>query len=131
MTQPLITPVATESAPTAIGPYSQAVQWESLVFCSGQLPLTAGPEPSMENDISLATELVLNNLREVLQAAGADLDTVVKTTIYLTDLKDFEEVNRVYARFFGNHRPARACIEVSALPKNARLEMDAIAIRSA
>ncbi len=123
-----IIPVATAAAPAAVGPYSQAVRAGQLVFCSGQIPLN--PESGeMENtSITAATGQVLRNLGAVLSAAGATPSRVVKTTVYLTDMADFAAVNAVYTRFFGDHQPARACVQVSALPRGAAVEIDAIAV---
>jgi 2-iminobutanoate/2-iminopropanoate deaminase len=120
--------IQTGEAPAAIGPYSQAMRVGDLVFTAGQIPLDAA---SMElvggDDIAAQTERVMQNLRTILEAAGAGLDTVIKTTVYLVDLGDFAAVNDVYGKHFGGHRPARSTVEVCALPKGARVEIDAMA----
>ncbi len=117
----------TDQAPRPVGPYSQVVQCGQFLFLAGQVPLT--PEGTMrEGDIAVQTRQVLNNLRAVLETAGATMNDVVKTTIFLADLADFETVNKVYAEYFQEPFPARSTVEVSKLPKGARLEIDAIAI---
>ncbi len=122
--------VHTDSAPKAVGPYSQAViatRGGAMVYCAGQIPLDPATMTLVTSGISDETRRVLTNLRAVLEAAGARLDTVVKTTVFLTDLADFAEMNAVYAEVFGDHRPARSTIAVSGLPKGARVEIEAIA----
>ncbi|MBX3126646.1 MAG: Rid family detoxifying hydrolase [Polyangiaceae bacterium] len=119
--------VRTEAAPPAIGPYSQAVAAQDWVFLSGQIPLDPKTGELVAGSIERETEQVMHNLGAVLAAAGADFDAVVKTTIYLTDLQDFSAVNAVYERHFGAEPPARATVQVSALPRGARVEIDAIA----
>lgn len=117
----------TENAPKPVGPYSQVIQATGFLFLAGQIPLT--PEGTMNGgDIAAQTHQVMTNLRNVLKKAGADLDHVVKTTIFLADLDDFEAVNRVYAEYFKEPYPARSTIEAGRLPKGARVEIDAIAI---
>ncbi len=123
-----ISTVQTDAAPAAVGPYSQAVRAGSLLFCSGQIPLDPDTGALVEGDITDAAEQALENLGAVLAAAGASPSQVVRTTVYLTNLADFAAVNAAYARFFGNHKPARACVQVSALPKSATVEIDAIAV---
>lgn len=116
----------TNQAPNPVGPYSQAVQAGQFLFLAGQVPLT--PEGRMnEGDIVEQTRQVLNNLKNVLAAAGATMNHVVKTTIFLKDLGDFEAVNKTYAEYFSEPFPARSTVEVSKLPKGARLEIDFIA----
>jgi 2-iminobutanoate/2-iminopropanoate deaminase len=121
------TAIQTASAPAAIGPYSQAIRAGGLLFCSGQIALDPATGALVEGDVAAQTERVMANLRAVLEAAGADLSAVVKTTIYLADLGDFAEVNRIYGTFFAATPPARATIQVSALPLGARVEIEAIA----
>ena len=117
----------TTSAPNPVGPYSQAVQNGSFLFLSGQVPLT--PDNKMqEGDVSEQAHQVMRNLKAVLAEAGATFDNVMKTTIYLKDLGDFEAVNKVYAEYFTEPYPARSTVEVSKLPKGARLEIDFIAM---
>lgn len=119
--------VQTNKAPSAIGPYSQAVVANGMVFTSGQIALT--PEGIMlESDIGIQTKQVLQNLSEVLQEAGSSLGDVIKTTIFLADMNDFAIVNELYAQAFGNHKPARSTVAVKTLPKNALVEIDAVAL---
>ncbi len=119
--------ISTERAPKAIGPYSQGVAAGGLLFLSGQVPLDPTTGEMVRGSVEQEVTRVLENLQAVLLAAGASLERVVRTTVYLTDLKDFEAVNAVYARFFGASRPARSTVQVSALPKGARVEIDAVA----
>lgn len=119
--------VQTSSAPAAIGPYSQAVIVGNLVFVSGQIPLLPGDDTIVASGIEEQTRQVLHNLAAVLEASGAGLEAVAKTTIYLTDLSNFAACNAVYAEFFKHNLPARATVEVSALPKGALVEIDAVA----
>jgi 2-iminobutanoate/2-iminopropanoate deaminase len=121
--------VNTSDAPAPVGPYSQAVQHGSLVFASGQIPLDAKTGKLVEGDVEAQTERVIQNLHAVLEAAGASLDRVVKTTVYVTDLALFARINEVYARFFtGDPAPARATVQVAALPLGAQVEIDAVAV---
>ena len=119
--------ISTAEAPAAIGPYSQAIRSGDLVFLSGQVPIDPGTGELVTGDIAAQTERVLDNLQAVLAAAGCTFADVVKTTIYLTDLGDFQVVNQTYAKRFSAAPPARATVQVSALPKGARVEIDAIA----
>ena len=123
--------IATDGAPKAIGPYSQAIAAGGLIFCAGQVALEPPSGDSVTGDVRAQTERVIDNLSAVLAAAGSDLQHVVKTTVYLTDFNDFAAMNEVYAKRFGDHRPARATVGVSALPKGLRVEIECIAIRSA
>jgi 2-iminobutanoate/2-iminopropanoate deaminase len=123
--------VSTRSAPAAVGPYSQAViaQGTRTLYCSGQIPLD--PQTGMlvgEGDVVKETHRVMQNLEAVLNAAGASFDLVVKTTIYLTDMQNFAAVNQAYATYFTNMPPARATVQVAALPKGAQVEIDAVAV---
>lgn len=122
-----LTRIQTGDAPEAIGPYSQAMKVGDLVFTAGQIPLDPDSMELVGGDVAAQTERVMHNLSAILEAAGAGLDTVVRTTVYLTDLADFATMNEVYGRFFGAHRPARSTVEVCALPKGARVEIDALA----
>ncbi|RHZ74107.1 hypothetical protein Glove_227g10 [Diversispora epigaea] len=115
--------ISTEKAPAAIGPYSQAIVANGFVFASGQIPVVS--ETGL--NISEQTRQVLHNLSNVLQAADSSLSEVVKTTVFLKDMNDFAAMNEVYKECFGNHRPARACVEVARLPKDVKVEIDAIA----
>jgi 2-iminobutanoate/2-iminopropanoate deaminase len=119
--------VATEKAPRAIGPYSQGIVCAGFLFLSGQVPIDPATGQLVRGTIEEEVARVLENLRGVLEAAGSGLERVVKTTVYLTDLADFEAMNAVYARYFGNNRPARSTVQVAALPRGARLEVEAIA----
>ena len=120
--------VQTDNAPKAIGPYSQAVKANGLIFASGQIPLDPVTMQIVEGGIREQTDRVLNNLSAVLTAAGSSLDRVVKTTVFLADLGDFAEMNEVYGRFFGETPPARSTVEVSRLPRDVRVEIDVIAL---
>ncbi|MBD1399306.1 RidA family protein [Pelovirga terrestris] len=119
--------VSTEAAPAAIGPYSQAIQAGDLLFCSGQIPLDPATGAMIDGGIEEQTRQVMKNLGEVLKAAGAGYGDLVKTTIYLTDLSYFPVVNDIYAGYLGDRPPARATVEVTALPKGALVEIDGIA----
>ncbi len=120
--------VETNNAPQAIGPYSQAIVTGNLVFCSGQIPLDPATMEIVGESITEQTNRVFQNLSGLLEAAGSDLDHVVKTTVYLKNMSDFAAVNEEYARHFGDHRPARAAVEVARLPKDVLVEIDAIAV---
>jgi 2-iminobutanoate/2-iminopropanoate deaminase len=119
--------VTTSDAPAAIGPYSQAIVSGDLAFLSGQIPLDPKTGAMIDGDVTAQTDRVLDNLAAVLAAAGCSFANVVKTTIYLIDLGDFKAVNDAYARRFTSAPPARATVQVTALPKGARVEIDAIA----
>ena len=120
--------VHSERAPAPVGPYSQAIAHAGLVFASGQIPLDPASGRLVAGEIEAQAERVLDNLRAVLEAAGASLDRVVKTTVYLTDLALFPRMNAIYARYFGaDPKPARSTVQVAALPLGAHVEIDAIA----
>jgi 2-iminobutanoate/2-iminopropanoate deaminase len=121
-------PITTKDAPAAVGPYSQAVRAGQLVFLSGQIPLDPATGQLVTGDIAAQTERVLENLRAVLAAAGCTFGDVVRTTIYLVDLAHFAAVNEVYGRALSPPYPARATVQVAALPRGAQVEIDAIAI---
>jgi len=119
--------VQTNKAPSAIGPYSQAVVANGMVFTSGQIALT--PEGVMlDGDVVIQTKQVLQNLQAVLEEAGSSMSGVIKTTIFLASMDDFSTVNEIYATAFGSHKPARSTVAVKTLPKNALVEIDAIAL---
>ena len=120
--------INTEKAPAAVGPYSQAVSTAALVFASGQIPIDPTTGSVVTGDIKTQTRQVLNNLKEVLAAAGSSLDKVVKATIFITNMDDFPVVNKIYAEFFPADPPARACVEVSRLPKGVNIEIEAVAL---
>ena len=119
-------PVVTDEAPAAIGTYSQAVEVDGMVFLSGQIPLHPATMEMVEGDMQAQVERVFDNLQAVARASGGDLDRIVKLTVYLTDLGDFGTVNEVMADRFSEPYPARAAVQVAALPKGARVEVDAI-----
>lgn len=119
--------ISTEKAPQAIGPYSQAIVANGLVFVAGQIPLDPQTGQIVDGNIASQARRVLENIRSILKAAGTDLDKVLKTTIFLRDLKHFDAVNAVYGEYFSEHRPARSTVEVSGLPKGAGIEIEVIA----
>jgi 2-iminobutanoate/2-iminopropanoate deaminase len=122
--------ITTQHAPEALGPYSQAIRAGNLLFCSGQVAIhpETGKLEGADGDVGRQTERVLRNVQAVLRAGGAELSDVVKTTVYMTKMADFPALNAVYEEYFGSHKPARACVEVSQLPKGAVIEIDAIAV---
>ncbi len=119
--------ISTAAAPAAIGPYSQAVRAGSLIFCAGQVPLDPKSGQIVSEDIAEQTRRVLDNLSAILESEQLTLASVVKTTVFLTDFGDFQKMNEIYATYFKDQPPARSTVEVSALPKNARVEIEAIA----
>lgn len=119
--------VSTNKAPQAIGPYSQAVIVGDMVYTSGQIPLKADGTLN-DGDISVQATQVLTNLSEVLKEAGSSLDKVIKTTIFIANMEDFAQINKVYADFFKEHKPARSTVAVKTLPLNVGIEIEAIAI---
>jgi len=121
-------PVVTDRAPKAIGPYSQGIRFGNLLFLSGQIPIDPASGELVGGDITDQTRRVLENLSAVLEAAGASLSDVVKTTVFLVDLADFPAFNATYASFFTTDPPARSTVQVAALPKGARVEVEAIAL---
>src|SRR5688500_252938 len=120
--------ISTDKAPGAIGPYSQAIKTEALVFCSGQIPIDPITGEFVSSDVAEQTEQVLKNLTAVLEAAGSNLDSVVKTTVFLADMDDFTAMNEVYGRYFSENKPARATVQAARLPRDARVEIDCIAV---
>ena len=120
--------IATDGAPRAIGPYSQAVRMGGLLFCSGQIPLDPSTGQLVTGDIATQTRQVFANLGAVLQAAGASFGHVARTTVYLADMNDFAAMNEVYATFFSAPAPARSTVQAAGLPRNSRIEIDVIAV---
>ena len=120
--------VSTTNAPGAIGPYSQAIKAGGMVFCSGQIPIDPATGEFVSDVVSEQTDQVLKNLSEVLKAAGSSLDQVVKTTVFLADMGDFAEMNEVYGRYFSGNKPARATVQAARLPRDAKVEIDCIAL---
>jgi len=120
-------PIQTPDAPAAIGPYSQAIVSDGWVYCSGQIPLDPATMELVKGDVAIQTERVFENLKAVLAAAGAGLETVVKTTVFLSEMDHFGAMNEVYGRYFGEHRPARATVAVRTLPKNVDVEIECVA----
>lgn len=121
-------PIHTDGAPKAIGPYSQAIKANGFIFASGQIPLDPETMQIVEGGVKQQTERVMSNLKAVLEAAGSSLERVVKTTVYLSDLNDFAEMNETYGSFFGQAPPARSTVEVRRLPRDVRVEIDVIAL---
>ena len=119
--------VSTENAPKAIGPYSQAVVYDGIVYLSGQIALDPETGQLVEGGIEAQTERVFENLKAVLAASGASLETVLKTTVYLKDMSEFPKMNEIYARYFPSAAPARSTVEAARLPRDVRVEIDAIA----
>ena len=122
--------IQTDNAPAAIGPYSQAIRAGGFVFASGQIPIDPATGEFVKGGIAEQTEQVLKNLAALLEAAGSGLDKVVKTTVFLADMKEFAGMNEVYARFFSAPPPARATVAAAGLPKDARVEIEAVALVS-
>jgi 2-iminobutanoate/2-iminopropanoate deaminase len=120
--------VATPKAPQAIGPYSQAIKANGLVFASGQIPIDPATGQLIQGDVAVQTERVLKNITEILGAAGSSLQRVVKTTVFLKNMSEFAQMNEVYGRFFSKEPPARSTVEVARLPKDVLVEIDVIAL---
>lgn len=119
--------IATDKAPKAIGPYSQAVRMGNLLFISGQIPIDPSTGNLIQGDIAAMTRRVFDNLEAILKAAGASFDNVARTTVFLADMNDFAAMNEVYGKHFGDHKPARSTVAVKTLPKNALVEIDVVA----
>ena len=128
MTQHTRSIVSTDKAPGAIGPYSQAVKTETMVFVSGQLALDPVNGDLVTGDIKAETRQAMNNLKNILEAAGSSLENVVKTTLFIKNMNDFPAINEAYGAFFQNQPPARACVEVARLPKDANFEIEAVGL---
>lgn len=120
--------ISTENAPGAIGPYSQAIKVGGMVYCSGQIPIDPATGDFVSDQIGEQTVQVLKNLTAVLEAAGSGLNDVVKTTVFLADMNDFVEMNEVYGRYFSDNKPARATVQAARLPRDARVEIECIAL---
>lgn len=118
----------TEKAPAAVGPYSQAIQVGDMIYTSGQLALCPETGDLLNDDIKEATKRSLENVKAILENAGSNLENVVKTTIFLSDMDNFAAVNEVYGEYFANHKPARSCVQVARLPKDALVEIEVIAM---
>ena len=128
MTESIRTIITTDKAPGAIGPYSQAVKTEAMVFVSGQLALDPASGNIVTGGIKAETRQAMQNLKRILEAAGSSLENVVKTTLFIKDMNDFPMINEVYGEFFQNDPPARACVEVARLPKDANVEIEAVGL---
>jgi len=124
-----LNPVSTDKAPRAIGPYSQAIVVDDVIYTAGQVALDPASGELVGKTVAEQTEQALKNLTAVLAASGSSLGQVVKTTVFLADMADFPAMNEVYAKHFGGHRPARSTVQAAGLPKGARVEIDAIAVR--
>lgn len=120
--------LSTDKAPAAVGPYSQGVKAENIIYTSGQLPIDPTTGELSKGDIQKETRLCLENVKAILEAAHATKEDLVKVTVFVTDINDFSKINEVYAEFFGDHKPARSLVQVAALPKGANIEIEGIAI---
>ena len=120
--------IHTDNAPAAIGPYSQAIKAGNLLFISGQVPFVPATGEIVEGDVKAQTAQSLKNLQAILKEAGADFSNVVKTTVFIKDMNEFAQVNEVYAEYFGENKPARACVEVARLPRDIKVEIELIAV---
>ena len=120
--------IHTDNAPAAIGPYSQAIKAGNLLFISGQVPFVPATGEIVEGDVKAQTAQSLKNLQAILKEAGADFSNVVKTTVFIKDMNEFAQVNEVYAEYFGDNKPARACVEVARLPRDVKVEIELIAV---
>lgn len=120
--------IHTDKAPKAIGPYSQAVKAGNMLFVSGQVPFVPETMEIVEGDVKAQTAQSLKNLQAILEQAGLDFSHVVKSTVFIKDMNEFAQINEVYAEFFGENKPARACVEVARLPKDVKVEIEVIAV---
>lgn len=120
--------LSTDKAPSAVGPYSQGVKAENIIYSSGQLPVDPKTGELSKGDIQKETRLCLENVKAVLEAGHATIENIVKVTVFVTDMNNFSSINEVYTEFFGDHKPARSLVEVKRLPKDADIEIEAIAI---
>ena len=120
--------ISTDRAPQALGPYSQAIRANGFIFCSGQIPIDPAADAVTATTAADQARQAITNLRHVLEAAGSGLDKVVKTTVFISDMNDFATVNAVYAELFGSTKPARSCVQAARLPKDVKIEIEAIAV---
>ena len=120
--------IHTDNAPAAIGPYSQAIKAGNMLFVSGQVPFVPETMEIVEGDVQAQTRQSLTNVQAILKEAGADFSDVVKTTVFIKDMNEFAQINEVYGEFFGENKPARACVEVARLPKDVKVEIEVIAV---
>lgn len=123
-----LTPIHTDSAPKAIGPYSQAIRVGEMLYTAGQIALNPATGNIVEGGIEAQTRQVMSNLKHVLEAAGSDLGLVVKTTVFMQDLGEFAAMNAIYGEAFGDHRPARSTVQVAGLPRGSRVEIECVAV---
>ena len=119
--------IETSKAPKAIGPYSQAIEVDNTLYCSGMIPIDPATNTLVEGGIEVQAERALQNVKNLLEASGSSLDKVVKTVVFIKDMNDFAKVNEIYAKYFTENYPARSCVEVARLPKDVLIEMEAIA----
>ncbi|MFN4305604.1 RidA family protein [Sulfurihydrogenibium azorense] len=119
--------IYTEKAPKPIGPYSQAIKYENLIFISGQIAIDPSTNEFVNSDVATQTKIIMENIKAILEEAGINLNHVIKTTIFLKNLEDFQIVNEIYGQYFKDHKPARSTVEVSRLPKDALVEIEVIA----
>jgi len=120
--------IATDRGPKAIGPYSQAIRANGFLFVSGQIPLDPATQQLVSGDVRIQTERVLENVKGILEAAGSSLDRVVRASVFLADMNEFAAMNEIYGRYFHTQQPARTAVQVARLPRDARVEMDVIAL---
>ena len=123
-------PIYTDKAPKPVGPYSQAIRLGPWLFCSGQIPLDSEGTQIIGQDIETQSKQVFENIQAVLKSAHMTFENVVKSMVFLTDMKEFSQFNKIYESYFSEHKPARSCVEVSALPKNVKVEVEVIAFKS-
>ena len=121
--------ISTDKAPKAIGPYSQAIEVNGMIYTSGVIPIDPATNELVTGDIKVQAEQAIGNLVALLEAAGSDAEQVVKTTVFIKDMNDFASINEIYAKYFTNNFPARSCVEVARLPKDVLIEIEAIALK--
>jgi 2-iminobutanoate/2-iminopropanoate deaminase len=125
----MLTPITSKNAPAAIGPYSQAIQSDNLIFCSGQLGIDPSTGKLCDDSVEKQAEQIFKNIGAILDSAEATLLNVVKTTVFLTSMSDFPNINALYSKAFGNHKPARSTVQVAGLPLGAKIEIECIAVK--